>query len=238
VVACPAGLSDSQFFGLLSATSLVTKGDATVAAHNIYTAIAIQGTFNDGSPFESGTVDGIAYIGDGSAIAAGPQRTYPTWNFNAQPDPIKAFAAANINFAQLEGFVHHPDLQNFTQGDFTVIVSSRGGTFSLDDVGGSFDASGNYIADPDAQGENNGKTLVIFTTANDITLTKSPTNSRQFGPSVFAPFAKVDLRGDAGFIDGCVVARTFVNNGANAGQLQLHGDCYTGPLCPSSVPVY
>jgi hypothetical protein len=79
-------------------------------------------------------------------------------------------------------------------------------------------------------GEDNGKTLVVFNTADDIILTKTQ-SGRQFGPFVLAPFSKVTILGDAGFVDGWIVAKTLtVKEGGDtvATSLQLHGDFYNG----------
>lgn len=79
-----------------------------------------------------------------------------------------------------------------------------------------------------AQGSNNGKTLIVFTFSDNICLTKTP-DGRQFGPSVLAPFSDVTLT-DAGYLDGIIIARRFttVMNGNSGGEQQLHGNVYSG----------
>ena len=85
-----------------------------------------------------------------------------------------------------------------------------------------------HFLDQDAQGEDNGNTLVVFNTSDEICLTKT-SSGRQFGPSVLAPFSKVVLRNEAGYIDGNIVAKKFSTVGGNFGDgLQLHGDAYDG----------
>jgi hypothetical protein len=79
------------------------------------------------------------------------------------------------------------------------------------------------------QGEDNGNTVVIFNTSQDVFITKT-SDGRQFGPSIIAPFAKVSVSGEAGYVDGFVVAKTFETTGGSQGSLQLHGDTYSGPL--------
>jgi hypothetical protein len=101
--------------------------------------------------------------------------------------------------------------------NYKVIVLQKGGTYNL------------YDFVPDGQGEDNGKTLVIFNTYDDITITQSITG-RQFGPSIIAPFSKVIVLGDAGYVDGSVIAKTVITSGPNQSALQFHGDCYTGPI--------
>lgn len=103
------------------------------------------------------------------------------------------------------------------EGDHKVVVVNKGGTYNL------------YDFNNGGQGYDRGKTLVIFNTSEDIYLTKT-SDSRQFGPSVIAPFAKVILKGDAGFIDGSVYAKQFETSGGNQGQLQMHGETYSGVI--------
>jgi hypothetical protein len=112
-------------------------------------------------------------------------------------------------------------------------TSPSSGNLTLDDDCGC-NANNTYNShdfDPGGQGENNGQTLVIFQVGGTICLTATP-DGRQFGPSVLAPFAHVVVKGDAGYVDGFIVAKSFETCGSNAGQLQLHGDGYRGPLCP------
>jgi len=106
------------------------------------------------------------------------------------------------------------DLKTATENGFRIKVFNKGGTYNMYDSNGA------------TQGYDKGKSLMVFTTTDDITLTKT-NDGRQFGPTVLAPFAKVFLKGDAGFIDGCVIAKEFDSDG---GGLQMHGDCYKGPL--------
>ena len=76
------------------------------------------------------------------------------------------------------------------------------------------------------QGEDNGYTLAVFTGTGKVTLVKSR-YGRQFGPSVLAPFAQVDLTGD-GYVDGIVIAKSVGCSGQNTGSAsdarrRLHG---------------
>ena len=51
---------------------------------------------------------------------------------------------------------------------------------------------------------------------------------------MLAPRAKVTVANDAtrvpGFVDGVVVARSYASSGGSAGEVELHGDGYVGPL--------
>jgi len=44
------------------------------------------------------------------------------------------------------------------------------------------------------------------------------------------------VKGNAGFVDGLIVAKKLTTNGNNAGQLQLHGDYFTGPMNCKALP--
>jgi len=100
---------------------------------------------------------------------------------------------------------------------FVVDQGSAGGTYSMD----------NFL-NQDAQGYQNGKTLVIFKGRGDVTLSLTR-SGRQFGPAVIAPLAKVIFPGDIGFVDGFVVADSFVATGSVTTP-QMHGMPYVGEL--------
>ena len=61
---------------------------------------------------------------------------------------------------------------------------------------------------------------------------------RQFGPTVLAPFSTVIVDGEAGFVDGSIIARQLRSgSGSTAGQLHLGGDFYRGPLSCQNSPL-
>lgn len=106
------------------------------------------------------------------------------------------------------------NLKSDNKKGYRVKVFTKGGKYTMYDIPGA------------TQGYDKGASLMVFNTDDDITLTKT-NDGRQFGPTILAPFSKVTLLGDAGFIDGCVVAKSFDSNGNG---LQMHGDCFKGPL--------
>ena len=112
-----------------------------------------------------------------------------------------------------EYLASHAEISNI--GGKKVEVVTSGGTYNM------------YDFNNGGQGEDNGNTVIIFNTSQDIFITKTP-DGRQFGPSIIAPFAKVSVLGDAGYVDGFVMAKQFETIGGNQGSLQLHGDTYTG----------
>lgn len=199
--ACPLPINTIQF-------SLITKQDARVAAHGIYKGMAIGGQLYDPFPRNSKTVDGKAYVGSLSKKEG--------YNFNKGIE--KNVLLSNVvDFAYFEWLAQNAQ-SNWYNGDYKVVVLTKGGTYNT------------YNFRNGGQGEDNGKTLVIFNTNEKVTLTKTP-DGRQFGPSVIAPFSTVDLSGNAGFVDGFIVAKSFVSSGGGkATQLQMHGDTYKGPI--------
>lgn len=205
--ACPLPINTNQF-------SLITKGDAEVAAHGIYKGMAIGGELYDPYPTNSKTVDGTAYVGSLSQQSG--------YNFNKGIEKDVNLTDV-IDFAYFEFLAQNA--QNWYDDDYKVVVLNEGGTYNTYDFRNG------------GQGEDNGKTLVIFNTDENVKLTQTY-DGRQFGPSVIAPFSTVHLKGKAGFVDGFVVAKEFRTTGGRdkATQLQMHGDTYRGPIKCNSPP--
>jgi len=113
------------------------------------------------------------------------------------------------------------------ENGYKVVVFQKGGSYNLFDM-----PSGTKHND-------GGKTLAIFNTTEDVIITGA--NGRQFGPSVLAPFSCVALEGSAGYIHGCITAKSFgvcsSGVGNNAQSLQMWGNCYMGPIsCKCTGP--
>jgi len=194
--------------------SVVTTGNAILGAHNMYKGLAIGGQLRDGSPNENAVVDSTkSYIHE----LAGTTK----FTFNGGK-AIGATEVPDSMWAQFEYLATHA--VSSSEGNKKVVVMTQGGTYNTFD----FNNGG--------QGEDNGNTLVIFNTDEDITLTKT-SDGRQFGPTVIAPFAKVFVKGDAGYVDGSIYAKYVETTGGNQGQLQLHGDTYKGSIeCAEKEP--
>lgn len=83
------------------------------------------------------------------------------------------------------------------------------------------------------QGNDNGKTLLVFKDAGTVCLTKT-SSGRQFGPTVLAPFASVVIHDDVGFVDGTIIAKSVRSpnwkSAMESSQNQLHGDLYKGSI--------
>jgi len=192
--------------------SAITKGDLTSAAHNVYKALGVGGALRNPSSSHS-TIDGKVYHFKGFE---------GRFNFNKGTEKINDWDDIPIDYAQYQWLA-----RNMKSSDINgkkVIVKTTGKDGSRN---GCYDL---YDFRPGGQGYDNGNTLVVFNTNDDICLTGT-TDGRQFGPSVLAPFSKVTLT-RAGFIDGIVIAKSFTTvSGSNLGSdLQLHGVNYNGSI--------
>ena len=204
-----------EFPSYLSDYSLITKGDAAQAAKVVYSGLAVGGTLSDPNPSTSIAVNGRSYVyklGNVGNI---------NWNGGGVTFD-KTLEEAGIDFTFFEWLAKN--LQGSVNGNYKVVVLTEGGTFDTNDF--------NY----DGQGEDNGMTLAVFNTDEDITLTKTQ-HGRQFGPSILAPFSHVTVHGNAGYVDGVVIAKSFETAGGNPSNLQLHGDGYKGNLVCKATPV-
>jgi hypothetical protein len=188
--------------------SLITKDDAAVGAKSMYLGVAVGGTLSDTTPEDSATFDK-------TRSCVGSLDPNNRFNFNAGLSNNCALSSV-VDFGHYEWLARNAVSSSSADGKKVIVVDS-GGTFDMFD----FNNGG--------QGEDNGKTLVIFDTEDDIYLDATSDN-RQFGPSVIAPRARVFLYGNAAFVDGIVVAKEFATISDRQNQLQLHGDAYTGDI--------
>mmetsp|Transcript_110055 Transcript_110055/g.173932 ORF Transcript_110055/g.173932 Transcript_110055/m.173932 type:complete len:413 (+) Transcript_110055:41-1279(+) len=224
-----------QELGNVGQCALTTPGNAGIAAHDIYTCVAIGGNLKDLSPNEHGRIGsrdkGTAFVG--GAIDG-------RWNFDGDPETAP-YTAANIDFARVQKLVEDPSLKTFTDGTHSVYVNP---TLQRLPTGQIFLDDGQLPGREEAQPEDNGNTIVILTTSTPVVIGKTALG-RQFGPTILAPFADVTLLGEAGYIDGCVIAKSFTTSDGfgefaipgSQSQLQMHGMCYKGPLWIPSTTV-
>jgi hypothetical protein len=189
---------------------LITKGFAKIGAHDVYTPIVVGGELSDGSANENTAIAshkaGTSYA---HSIKAGGR-----WVFKGgKKKGSDGFKLSDMfKWSDFEWLAKN--LKDYNSGGYKIKVFNKGGQYTTYDIR------------PGGQGEDNGKSMMVFTTSETITLKKT-NDGRQFGPTVLAPFAKVVLANGAGFVDGCVIAKEF---GSSDGSLQMHGDCYKGSL--------
>ena len=190
--------------------SVITKENVNSAAHNVYTQMYVGGNLRNPYSQSSIAVDGHVYY----SSMTEPINT----NFNGGKTKLSDMSSPPLDFEYYEWLATHINAGVYANG-YRVIVKTqpKGSCYHMYDFLG-----------PDAQGYNQGKTLIVFTFPDNICLTKTP-DGRQFGPSVLAPFSKVTLT-NAGFLDGIVIARRFttVFNGNYGSEQQLHGAVYSG----------
>ena len=156
--------------------SVITKEDASIAAHNIYSAVAIGGHLSNPQSQSSIVVKGS----DKSYMKT--LQSNPNINFQGGKQTGVDLDTV-IDFEQFEWLAQNA--KNSNKNGKKVIVKTSGGTFDM------------YDFVPGGQGEDNGNTLVIFNTSDKVILTKTH-DGRQFGPSVIAPFSTVELKDQAG----------------------------------------
>jgi len=192
--------------------SAIIDGDLISGAHSAYHQIVVGGELKNPSNSQM-VVDEKVYGGSWEG----------KFNFNGGVQRINDLSdVPELDFDHYEWLARN--MKSSEVNGKKVIVKNTGTDGSRN---GCYDL---YDFRPGGQGYDNGNTLVVFNTTDDICLTKT-TDGRQFGPSVLAPFSKVTLT-HAGFIDGTVIAKEFTTvDGQYLGtELQLHGSNYNGPI--------
>ena len=115
------------------------------------------------------------------------------FNFNAG---VSWSQGSSFDFSEFEVLALR--MLDYTDSTYTVRVVNQGGEYSS--VGASASWYDLYDFRWGGQGEDNGYTLAVFTGEGTVCLKKY--QGRQFGPSVLAPFARVVVDGDVGYVDG------------------------------------
>lgn len=197
--------------------ALVVQGDARLAWVDIDKKVAVGGRIRDGEPTTQKRARDVVRTG-GSVDGE-------MWNFERghETGPLSdVFTWSDFEFlatALVDGSTQRPGSPYEDMKEhFKVVVYERGGTFSMADFRGR------------SAGARDRNTLVVFSTHDDVVLSRDA-YARQWGPSVFAPFSKVILKGGVGFVDGFLVARELdIDNGNWSEKVELHGKAYKGQL--------
>jgi len=187
--------------------SAIIKNNMNSAAHTVYSGVAVGKTYkNTIKPSQNVAVNGASYVGTNLASNV---------NWNGGITTGSTLEDVGIDWAYFEYMAKNaiPSQKN----GYKIVRLTKGGTYDTYDFRNG------------GQGEDNGKTIVFFDTTQNIKLTKT-SDGRQFGPTVIAPFSWVELTGQAGYLDGLIVAKGFTTSGGQAGQLQLHGDYFRGEI--------
>ena len=193
--------------------SAITLRNFNSAAKNIYKDVASGEAVNNPYNGHMTFTGRVSYVDYWSGLI----------NFNSGLQQINDLSDVGIDFCFFEWLAQNAVSSN--SGGKKVVVKNTG-----NDGSGPNGCYTTYDFNNGGQGEDNGNTLVVFNTTDDICLTET-NDGRPFGPSVIAPFSKVTLT-NAGFLDGYVVAREFTTvYGSDKGhEQQLHGDGYTGNI--------
>ena len=192
--------------------SAIIEGDMNSGAHSAYHQIVVGGKLKNPSN---------SHVVVNEKVYAGSWQG--KFNFNGGVQKINDLSdVPELDFAHYEWLARN--MKSSIANGKKVIVKNTGTDGSRN---GCYDL---YDFRSGGQGYDNGNTLVVFNTTDDICLTKT-TDGRQFGPSVLAPFSKVTLT-RAGFIDGTVIAKEFttVDGQYKGTELQLHGSNYNGQI--------
>lgn len=190
-------------------------------AHNVYKPIAVGGVFSDATPSASAVVGGHSLVGS----INGPNRVH--WVNGVTKGGFFPF-----DFSIFVRLANEFVSETYSNG-YSIVVRDQGATPITVDSASVLGAEPNLRGVP--QGEDNGRTLLVFQGPGTVTLVGTGATSRavagrQFGPTVFAPSAHVIVDGSSGFVDGSIIARSLSYSGGNAQQVQVHGNCYHGPL--------
>ena len=229
---CPAsGAHDPALSGsachfprMTSDCSLITQQDASVGSHSHYSGLCIGGRLTDSSPSQHGTVGYKSYVTDvGTALA---RFQWADGITTGQPLP----------FVWSEFEVLADSIQNLSSSVFVVIQGGRYdgpvvGTYSMDDFFGS--RNGNHYNSASAAAANGANMLVVFKGYGTVRITAGAGGTPFMG-TILAPRAKVILAGSSSYVDGVVIARSYIGE---RGMDQMHAYLYTGPMmCASSPP--
>ena len=192
---------------------MITLKGAVISAKNVYQKVTLGEDLRDGDPGASKVYNKLVTVGGKLRPSRRPKTV---WNFNGgkrEGVPL----SDSFRWKDFETLAKTL-LPGKYDNKYTVAVFTKGGTYDIHD-----------FLSKDAEGDDKGHSLVVFNTQEDVQLdkTRQHPKGRQFGASVLAPFSKVTLKNQAGYVDGVVIAKEFISLDSS---LQMHGYCYKGPL--------
>ena len=190
----------------MCAFGLIVKQDALVASHDHYHAVAVGGRLSDATPSESSVIAGTSWVLD----------LAPNHQFHFR-EGVKLAQGIPFDWSHFEymATMIQPSVSH-EYGTSEVHVVCSGGTYSFD------------LFCPNCHDNPAGRNfLIVFNTAETIRLVGSA-DGRKWQGSVLAPFAEVIVSSTSGYVDGQVIAKSYREEGAGGGSLQLHGFCFLG----------
>ena len=241
----------------LQVYSLITRRNASLEAHAIYRPVIVGGevtrqfpsfnlqvasNFQDGGPSYVGIVDSTLTEDNPPTVRAVDLNlefrsglvvgSFPSW---FDWSTIEALALTMVSSTTV-----------YQGNTYTVVVIDQDGyatdpelTFSDGMV--LIDQQTYRYSQHGYQSDNEGRlTLYVLTGSTPVRLVDSRLG-RQFGPSVLAPFAEISVQSSTGFVDGFIVADSYMDNVTDSITVQLHGDFYQGnyscqDLFPTRAP--
>jgi len=223
---CPTTMHEDNLHGdpcnwplMTGSCSLITKDDATLGSHSHYSGLCIGGRLTDSSPSQHGTVGFKSFVTD---IGNAASRFH--W-----ADGVTTGQSLPFQWNEFQ------QLADTIQPSSTVIIVQQGDNagseyrFDMDDVYGSpntnHDNSAGHAA---ATGAN---LLVVFRGRGTVRITAS-SGGRPFQGTILAPNAHVILDGSSSYVDGVVIARSYLGE---QGMDQMHANLYTGNMMCTST---
>ena len=183
--------------------SLITWGDAAIRSHSHSGGVAVGGSLVDRIPSESKTFQGASWIvGSMSCPRC-------LWQ-----GPLHRGGTLPYQWSQFEYVAKHA-----VPSSGVVVIDQQNSTIDLD----------NRIVERHGTTFRGDNHLVVLRGTGTIKL-RSTVDGRQFSSSLLAPFAKVVVYDNVGYIDGVVIALEYTARGEGGGGLQLHGNRFLGRL--------
>lgn len=208
----------------------MVKGNAQIASSNHQKPVSVGGVISDLTPLESGTIAGFSYVGSFGRTCAYPDsgiiciRAQDSIHFDSG---VTTTEPSPVDWSQLEYLA--TTLQPVYDGNGQVHIVCKGGAYSFSDFSCRRGGGTECPYNTNAPGGRNF--LIVFNTEDDVYITGDQ-DARQFFASILAPFSAVTVSGDAGFIDGFVVAKSYreVGSGDVSTQVaQVRGNCWNRP---------
>eukprot|EP00980_Cylindrotheca_fusiformis_P020142 scaffold7212_cov165-Cylindrotheca_fusiformis.AAC.2 len=200
--------------------AIITKTYAEISMHEIQNGLAIGGLLTNPS---------------NSTVVVGTKWKTQSYITRVVDECHIEFKGGRLIGKPLEEVLDFGFFENVARTAFNrtqsnkrkVIVMTHGGTFDTHD----------FLPGFKPQWTDGRKTVVVFNTTEKVILT-STAGGQPFLPSVIAPFSRVELHSDAGFMEGSIVAYSFATTGDNPSALSMRGLAYDGRFCdpPTTAP--
>lgn len=194
--------------------SLITLEDATVGSHSHYSGLCVGGRLIDSSPSQHGTVGARSWVTD-----IGDSYARFHW-----ADGVTTGQVLPFDWGEFEM------IADTIQPSQNVYIVDQGGTYMGPTVGSySMDSffhpiNGNHYASADVAAANGANMLVVFRGRGTVRITGAA-GGRPFMGTILAPRARVILGSSSSYVDGVVIARSYLGE---QGMDQMHGYLFDG----------